>query len=388
MKYAVWLILVLAAPMYACIHVDVGFEGKLNQAAQRVIVLHRAPSGDTPGYQEMLIRVQPQFEGGAPAHAAWVITVPSTPLRYDVADKLALDAGPALHHKLYTLARQQWRDRTDFGWPDWLSIPKLSSRAASDPQMLVDVAGAVSVGPYTITPVRARGADAAAALNQYLRERGYAQVADSELTYFIKHDFTFLCVRIEPPQGSTTLGGVLDLPPLVVGFETAEPYYPARFSAGQGNFALDLTVITDRPLSLDSLSSARERLNADARGYVELVNLYSIMQVPDVLATVLGERVLAPTDRWYVNRIQSDGFNQSADGKPAIAAWEDDVFFKVGDNRDELPGFWYYADNDITWYERFFREHALAMFVAFGVFFFGSLYIKTRINRKRLKAAK
>jgi hypothetical protein len=119
---------------------------------------------------------------------------------------------------------------------------------------------------------------------------------------------------------------------------------------------------------------------------VQLVNLFSVKPLPEELATAFGERATKDDPaHWYVNRIRSKGFNPGGDTKPAISEWEDDMFFKLGGKTDELPGFWYYADADIGIFEKFFREHALAIMVWAGVIFFGSLFIKTRINRKRLQ---
>src|SRR5690606_6039321 len=225
-----------------------------DQAAQQVVILHRAKTDDAPGYQEMLIRVQPFFQGaqGNPEYIAWVITVPSKPLRYDVADKAALQAGADLHEKLFQLARRQWADRSQFEWPSWLPSG-MTERGMEDAKSLLTEDATVQVGPYTITPVRTQGAAALDELNTYLQERGFAAEDREHLAYFVENDFTFLCVRITPPQGQATLGGRLDLPPLVIGFETDDLYYPGRFSSRQGNFALDLTLISDKPLATESV---------------------------------------------------------------------------------------------------------------------------------------
>lgn len=390
MKYlALLMVLLNAGALAACCMVPRSYSGDVDQAAQQVVILHRAKTDDAPGYQEMLIRVQPFFQGaqGNPEYIAWVITVPSKPLRYDVADKAALQAGADLHEKLFQLARRQWADRSQFEWPSWLPSA-MTERGMEDARSLLTEDAAVQVGPYTITPVRTQGAAALDELNTYLQERGFAAEDREYLAYFVENDFTFLCVRITPPQGQATLGGRLDLPPLVIGFETDELYYPGRFSSRQGNFALDLTLISDKPLATESVSTTRDRLKAIGRGYVQLVNLYSVQPLPEALASVLSERArTVEKPRWYVNRIQSEGFNPNDEaGNPAIAGWEDDVFIKVGDNTDELPGFWYYGDLEIPFLERMFREHAMAVFFLGGFAFFFSLFVKTQLNRRKAQA--
>ncbi|MCG3183980.1 MAG: hypothetical protein ICCCNLDF_02092 [Planctomycetes bacterium] len=390
MKYlALLMVLLNAGALAACCMVPRSYSGDVDQAAQQVVILHRAKTDDAPGYQEMLIRVQPFFQGaqGNPEYIAWVITVPSKPLRYDVADKAALQAGADLHEKLFQLARRQWADRSQFEWPSWLPSG-MTERGMEDAKSLLTEDAAVQVGPYTITPVRTQGAAALDELNTYLQERGFAAEDREHLAYFVENNFTFLCVRITPPQGQATLGGRLDLPPLVIGFETDELYYPGRFSSRQGNFALDLTLISDKPLATESVSTTRDRLKAIGRGYVQLVNLYSVQPLPEALASVLSERArMVEKPRWYVNRIQSEGFNPNDEaGNPAIAGWEDDVFIKVGDNTDELPGFWYYGDLEIPFLERMFREHAMAVFFLGGFAFFFSLFVKTQLNRRKAQA--
>jgi hypothetical protein len=389
MKYAALLMLFTAGPLMAGCVTPLDYTGDVDQAAQQVLVLHRARKGDTTGYQEMIIRVQPFFQGAEafPAELAWVITVPGKPERYDTCDSGVLLAATGLHDRLFGLAQAQWANRTEFGWPDWLP-PKLLSRSADSfatTDGTVAEGQLVKVGPYTITPLRARGAEAVTALNAYLKERGFPQEDPGHLQYFIDNDFTFLCVRVMPPAGDATLGRALDLPPLVVGFETDRPYYPGLFSSRQGDFALDLTIVSDKPLDTESIFSASAKLNAASQGFVQLVNLFTMRTLPGDLAAGFSERARADDpSRWYINRLRSKGFNPTVNGKPAIAGWEEDVFFKVGDTTDELPGFWYYGDQEIGWFDRFFREHALALFTSIGVVFFGSLFIKTRINRRRL----
>ncbi|MCA8919552.1 MAG: hypothetical protein KDB32_10775 [Planctomycetes bacterium] len=391
MNYLAIVVFILAGPVSACCMVPRDYPGDVDQSAQRVVVVHRAPDGDTPGYQEMIIRVQPFFQGSEtnPTTMTWVVTVPSKPLRYDQASVEALDAGPEFQKKLFQLARDQWANKTGFEWPEWLSWMSARDASVNDAKAAgaIEEDALVTVGPYNITPVRAKGAEAVQALNDYLGQRGFPKEDPAHLQYFIDNEFTFLCINVTPPQGQTALGRELELPPLVIGFETPEPYYPGKFSSRQGNFKLDLTVITDSPLNTQSVGELRKRMNAKNYGYVQLVNLFSVQALPETLTSALSERVTTrEKQRWYVNRIESEGFNDASEG--GIAAWETDVFFKVGTIHDEIPGFWYYGDQEISWYERLVREHAMAFFVTMGMLFFLSLYIKVRINRKRAAAEK
>ncbi|MCA8947723.1 MAG: DUF2330 domain-containing protein, partial [Planctomycetes bacterium] len=200
----------------------------------------------------------------------WVVTVPSKPLRYDQASVEALDAGPEFQKKLFQLARDQWANKTGFEWPEWLSWMSARDASVNDAKAAgaIEEDALVTVGPYNITPVRAKGAEAVQALNDYLGQRGFPKEDPAHLQYFIDNEFTFLCINVTPPQGQTALGRELELPPLVIGFETPEPYYPGKFSSRQGNFKLDLTVITDSPLNTQSVGELRKRMNAKNYGYV------------------------------------------------------------------------------------------------------------------------
>ncbi|MCB9932156.1 MAG: hypothetical protein H6841_01900 [Planctomycetes bacterium] len=162
---------------------------------------------------------------------------------------------------------------------------------------------------------------------------------------------------------------------------------PLRFSSELGDFALDLTLVTDKPLDTETFADRRKLLKALSRGYVQLVNLYTLKPLPEQLADALGERAKAADPaHWYVNRIQSQGVNPATEnGTPGLQGWDEDLFFRIGGTQDELPGFWYYADQDIPFLERLFREHAMAVFFGAGLLFFASLFIKTRINRKRVQ---
>lgn len=384
---AILALLSLGAPLGASCVTPAQYLGDVAQHAQQGVIIHRAPTDDAPGYQELLLRVVPHFKAAdeTPGALAWILTVPGKPLRYDVADKAALEAGPALHEKLYELARDQWDRRTRFKWPDALNWMREGRGSAGPANPALDVSPGIKVGPYDITEVKGTGAEAVTALNKYLRDNGFPARAPEDLQYFIDNDFTFLCVRITPPPGEEPLGHSLDLDPLVVGFETDRPYYPGKLSSRQGDFALDLTLITDTPLKNIPLEYTRIRLNAERRGYVHLLNLWSVRPLPDALKGALSDRAGAQPDMWFVNRIESHGFNETdEDGRPAVAGWEEDIFFEQGDLGETIAGFWYYGDTEVSAFEKFFREHALAIMLVMAFLLFGGLFVKTRINRKRL----
>lgn len=371
------VVLLFSARVSACCMVPLNFPGDVDQAQQQVLVMHR------DGHQEMVIRVAPVFKGGGdgPLYMTWVLTVPSMPTGYREATQETLRAGADFHEQMFTLARRQWQARTRFLFSELM--PTLSSAGGAPKLAELNVGPTVRVGSYTITPVQAVGSGALEALNTWLRQNGFPTEDPGHMKYFVDNNFTFLCIYVTPPSGKT-LGSSAELPPLQVGFDCPEPYYPGKFSSRQGDFSLDLTVVTDKPLEMDALRARIAQLNAYSGGRVELCNLWSVQPLPEQILAAMDGRINANAGRWYVNRLVSRGFNPlGKDGQPAIASWNEDIFFPLGNHTDELPGFWYYGDEDIWFGERFFREHALAFMVLSGITLFSVLFWRSRRNRAR-----
>lgn len=371
--FAICLALCFTPALAACCMVPYGYAGDVDQARQDVVIIHR------DGHQEMAIRVLPFFKDAKenPESLTWIITLPAAPTGFREVDPAVFEAGRGLHDKLFGLARAQWAARTNltFGFAG-----SNEAKTGNENTPGLDIGATVKVGPYTVTPIKALGAEAVTELSWYLSALGVPS-EDADLQYFAENNFTFLCVHFKPPQGQAAR---LELPGLQVGFDSKAAYYPGKFSSRQGNFALSLTMISDKPLELTGLMLAAQRLNLRDPDRIQLYNLWSMKPLPETLATVAGKDA-AGVGKWFVNRIESDGFNQTTDGKPAISDWKDDVFFATGGVADEMPGFWYYGDLEISWAERMFREHALAIFFTGGPLMFGVLLLKSRSNRRRLR---
>lgn len=321
------LIALLAGSAWACCMIPKTFAGKVQQSAQQVVVLH----GD--GHQELVIRVAPRFVGtkaGAP-YCAWVLTVPATPTKYAVSDAQVFDHAAELFVKLHALARAQKPK------PLFTEGGGKAKSAAAVPAG-VEVGRKVRVGPYDITEVKATGAQAVEGLNRYIAENGFPAEPPGELSYFAENGFTFLCIKIMPPAGETVLPPSLEgLPALRVGFPSARPYYPGKYSARQGAFALDLIILSAKALDGLSFGLNMVRLGDNPGG---LRNLWSVQPLPGKLREAVDGTKLQAVPRWYVNRIQSPGFNK---GDRAIAHWKTDMFFELGGPNDEPPT-WYYGD--------------------------------------------
>ena len=369
-------------PAAACCMVPATWNGDVDQAEQNVVVLHH------DGHEELILRVAPFFQTKAkaplaadaepPPYLEWVVTVPSPPTDYGVVPASVFRDVDALASRLVRLASEQEAARTQ-----WVSPASLVSRAtfgvdaaaapATSTWHALDVGPLVRVGPYEITPVKARGREALDALNAYLAGRGYPQEDPDHMAWFVDRKFTFLCIHVTPPPGAARLGEHLDLEPLRIGFASDRPYYPAKFSSRQGAFALSLATITARPLARRAIGQAKARLEARGAGRS---NLFTVRPLPGSLAGPAS----AGVERWHVNVFRSEGFNRvGADGRPAIASWTDDVFFDLGGDADELPG-WYYGDRDLWLPERLVREHGIAI----GVWGVLGAWAAIRFRRRRV----
>jgi len=320
-----------------CCMVPRDYPGDVDQSMQEVLILH------ADGHEELVIRVRPFFRDAeeAPASLAWLVTVPSKPTAYRTASMDVFPEARHLHQRLVQFYRAQEPREIEIG-------PQLKAMVTSEARgghLGLDISEAVTVGPYTITEVRTRGSAAVGELNRYLDENGFGTEDPAHLRWFAENDFTFLCIRIEPPEGSVRLGKHLDLVPLQIGFASERPYYPGKYSANQGNFGLALTVLTSDPLLHGSLRRNHARL--DSRGGHS--NLFTVKSLPGLLGPVLEKGFPggppAP-GRWYVNRVDSNGFNRmDLAGTPAIAKWPEDVFWDLGGPAD-LPPDWYYGDGE------------------------------------------
>jgi hypothetical protein len=347
-----------------CCMVPVSWNGDVDQAAQEGLVVHAGT------HEELVVRVAPFFQtkekqplpdvaDATPPYVEWVLTVPSPPTSYRTVPKDAYGVVRDLGERLENLARTQYAERSRWEWP---TGPILRAREAPITTMAaaahgLEVGALVRVGPYEITPVKARGREALDALNEYLGGRGFPREDPDHMAWFVDRGFTFLCVHVTPPAGTKTLGRRLDLEPLAVGFETPRPYYPAKFSSRQGPFALALVSLTERPVARASLDAVGGRLRASRAGWD---NLWTSKGLPVPLEDLGRGSFPGSVERWHVNRLDSRGFNfDGPDGMPAIASWTDDVFLDLGGDGDEMPG-WYYGDRDPGDLELYWRRHRVA----------------------------
>ena len=322
------LALFLAAgisPVLSCCMVPTQYPGDVDQVRQQGAIFFH------DGHEVLVLRVNPTFPDFdyGPNRLTWIITVPASPTGYEAVDEVVFEESRELYLSLEGLARAQL--------PGELITMGVSPGSAS-----LAVMEDVQVGPFKITEVAVKTGSGAGELNEYLSGRGFPTEPEEEVRWFIERNFRFLCIEISPPEGVARFKTEAALPALKIGFPSDRPYFPGKYSARQGNFALALTLFTSKPLDLAALKDMRNKL--EARVSAPIQNLFTSKRLGGALASMVEALPGAnEVDRWYVNALPSGGFNPTEDGIPQIATWTDDLFFSIGDSGD-LPPRWYRGD--------------------------------------------
>lgn len=343
-----------ASPGPACMMMPMSFNGDVDQGQQQVVIIHHN------GQQQLILRVNPFFtsellnengELALPEYFEWVVTVPTRPDAYRIADAKIFKDAAALATEVAHIAdeHREEADRANQGLFRWLlpASSKKGDKSAVKSESLsayvdLSISDSINVGDYTIREIEALGPQALEQLNAYLKENNYPTEDPEHMRWFVENDFTFLCMRIKLTQSTILPKQSVDLQPLQISFPSRHLYYPGMFSSQQGNFTLQLRTISSLPLLNDSLHQVREKLMGYNR--VRYTNLWIANGLPESLedAATFAEQE-APA-RWFVNTVDSIGFNESdEEGVPAIAGWSSDVFFRLG-GFDDLPPKWYYGD--------------------------------------------
>lgn len=295
-------------PADACMMVPRDFEGRISQNRHQAILVHHG------NQEELILRINYKISGGkTPSQFAWIITTPTEPSAYHLADP-KIFAETSLWANRLTQPPRKSRPRSR------LSAPTDDAR----PEAALEFGKREVVGPYDIQPVRARGRDALKALNKWLSDNGFPTEDPGHMKYFIDKEFTFLCVKINSAEGAAGVASSALLPPLHLTFETENPYYPLLFSSRQGVFDLELTTLTDKSLDYGgSYHALTKQLRWSAPRYKKNVPVLA-NQLPKSLAAALKKsKNTGKRANWKLNVIRGSKVN----GEPyAIAGWKSDVF--------------------------------------------------------------
>ncbi|MFP6675239.1 MAG: DUF2330 domain-containing protein [Pirellulaceae bacterium] len=293
----------------ACMMLPRDFDGRISQRRHQAILIHHG------NREELILRVNYKITGDkTPSHFAWIITTPSEPSAYHLADeKVFRDTG-------------RWATKLLRPTPP---PPAQANRGAAQAvdalrEPTLEFGKREVIGPYDIQPVRARGSNALQALNEWLAKNGFPKEDPGHMKYFIDQEFTFLCVKINPAAGVDGVASTGVLPPLHLSFESERPYYPLLFSSRQGVFDVELTTLTDDSLdyggSYHALTNQLRWANSRYKKNVPV----RIDELPTTLAKGLGK---GQTERqpvnWRLNVIQGKSVNS---GRYVISGWKSDVF--------------------------------------------------------------
>lgn len=295
------------APSFAsaCCMLPASYEGSISQSGQEAIIFHDR------GREELILKIDYRIRGKKmPDRFAWIITVPNEPDAYSLADR-------SIFEKTY-----RWADKHakiparsyTFGVPE-----------SDAPKAAVDLGRRVRVGPYDIQPVRARGVEALDGLNDWLRKNGFPTEDPEHMKYFVEKKFTFLCIKIVPAKGKTTVGSGAPLQPIHLSFKSEKPYYPLRFSSRQGVFDLNLYVLTKNQFDYESSSDSLRRIRF-ARGEYRKNVAVEAAGFPKLLREQVRKGRLERTNgQWFLNVLRTRRVNEGE----AIMAWKEDIFFQT-----------------------------------------------------------
>lgn len=289
-----------------CCMVPVTYKGSIGQDAQEAVLIYDG------NREELVLRINYRIKGvSMPDKFAWVITTPKEPDSYAVAD-------PKLFKDMFKLSRHLVVPQLRYGGKG-----KSAQRMINSLPEGIKLGKRVKVGPYDIQPVRGVGANALTGLNKWLKSKGFPTEAPDHMTYFIKKNFTFLCIKVTPPEKAKAVSPKGMLPPLHLSFKTASPYYPLRFSSRQGVFDVNLHLLIRKKLDYDASASTLKKLNWTSRTYKRNVLLAEKM-MPETLKKVFSKSVWKKNvGTWHYNNLRCSQVNKG----DAISKWKTDIFF-------------------------------------------------------------
>lgn len=311
-------IVLTAAPIaWSCCMVPATFAGTIGQDAQRAVMFYN------DGREDLIVGIDYRITPNSdiekvvmPDRFAWVITVPNEPDRYKLADKKLFDQVDSWAYRKVVPPRPVPRSANGV---DNAVTPEEAPKAA------IELGKREVIGPYDIQPVRGVGPDALTGLNDWLKDNGFPAEDPEHMKYFVQEGFTFLAIKISKPKDSKAVGDSGKLPPLHLSFETDAPYYPLRFSSRQGEFGVNLYVLSTEPVDYEKSLPSLNKMAWSGRDLLRNVSVKT-SEFPERLAESFKNVEDAPTDaKWYLNVVNARQVNRDN----AIAKWDSDVFFVI-----------------------------------------------------------
>ncbi len=289
---------------YACCMVPETYKGSIGQDAQEAVLIHHQ------NREELVLRINYRITGDKmPDNFAWVITTPAEPDTYALAD-------PKLFKDMFNLSQKLLTKQT-------LSFSKSSRALTEGITDGVELGKHVNVGPYDIQPIRGVGPNALQGLNKWLSSHGFPTEDPDHMSYFVKNNFTFLCIRISPPKAKTTVSSNGLLPPLHLSFKSPSPYYPLRFSSRQGIFDVNLHLLTRSKLDHKASATTLSKINWTSRNYKRNAKLTE-KTMPKTLKQVFSKSTFKENiGNWKYNNIRCSRVNHGN----TIKNWKNDVYF-------------------------------------------------------------
>lgn len=289
----------------ACFMLPKTYEGTISQNDHEAVILYHA------GREELVLRINYQITGETmPNQFAWVITVPNEPDHYALADKKLFEEMFELSKKLTPEARLKKKY-------------KFGGGGGSFGVEGVELGKHVTVGPYDIQPVRGVGQNALQGLNAWLKENQFPTEEPEHLKYFVKNNFTFLCVKITARQEQDSVDPQGTLPPLHLSLESPRPYFPLRFSSRQGVFNINLHVLMPRRFDYVASHRVLNQINWSNERYTRNYRLAKKKMPEPLKALMTKSKLDIQQDVWFYNNIRGRQVNKNN----AIADWKTDVFF-------------------------------------------------------------
>ncbi len=279
-------LLVTAYAAFSCCMVPASFLGSISQNAQDAIIFHQG------NREELILRINYRITGDSmPDQFAWIVTTPTEPDAYRVANEDLFTSVDRWASALLTPRPSPVSTGCGLGCS---KNDHPAANLAHEETSLI-FGEFAEVGPFSIQPVRARGADALEALNAWLKKNGFPSEDPGHMKWFIEKEFTFLCIKVTPPEGKTAVPKSSFLPPLQISFESEKLYYPLMFSARQGRFALSLYTLTDQPLNFGASKHSLERIHWYGSGLYKNVEVAQ-KSLPDLLVEASEESKLNSPD--------------------------------------------------------------------------------------------